>query len=189
MASSGEMGTDPSRNFGEFVCDAYKFLMDYHQTGDRVYIFGFSRGAYTARALAGMVQKASESHRSPHGTQSGLRDISGWPAAPRQPQSGPAVSAISKPNAPRSAPSVLTRDSAYGIYKTPNKDDREMAIKDKTMSLSTQYRRIFGISRPVMLHFVGVWVSVTRFLTTEHATDSGPRIPCPVLVSYTTSLM
>jgi uncharacterized protein (DUF2235 family) len=39
------------------VCDAYKFLMDYHQTGDRVYIFGFSRGAYTARALAGMVQK------------------------------------------------------------------------------------------------------------------------------------
>jgi uncharacterized protein (DUF2235 family) len=50
----------PGRSFGDFVCDAYKFLMDYHQTGDRVYIFGFSRGAYTARALAGMVQKVRE---------------------------------------------------------------------------------------------------------------------------------
>lgn len=64
---------------------------------------------------------------------------------------------------------ALTFGSAYEIYKTPNKDDREMAIKDKTVPLSTQYRRIFGISRPVVLHFVGVWVSVTLFLTTEHA--------------------
>jgi hypothetical protein len=85
--------------------------------------------------------------------------------------------------------SVLTFGSAYEIYKTPNKDDREMAIKDKTMPLSTQYRRIFGISRPVVLHFVGVWVSVARSLTTEHATDLGLRIPCPVLVSCPASLM
>jgi uncharacterized protein (DUF2235 family) len=31
--------------------------MDYYRAGDKVYIFGFSRGAYTARALAGMIQK------------------------------------------------------------------------------------------------------------------------------------
>ncbi|HTO77363.1 MAG TPA: DUF2235 domain-containing protein [Thermoanaerobaculia bacterium] len=35
--------------------DAYAFLMDTYQPGDRVYLFGFSRGAYTARALAGML--------------------------------------------------------------------------------------------------------------------------------------
>lgn len=35
------------------VGDAYRYLMNVYQEGDRVYIFGFSRGAYTARALAG----------------------------------------------------------------------------------------------------------------------------------------
>lgn len=28
------------------------------QTGDKICLFGFSRGAYTARSLAGMIQKA-----------------------------------------------------------------------------------------------------------------------------------
>ncbi|KDQ53573.1 hypothetical protein JAAARDRAFT_61279 [Jaapia argillacea MUCL 33604] len=35
----------------------YLFLMENHTVGDKVCLFGFSRGAYTARALAGMIQK------------------------------------------------------------------------------------------------------------------------------------
>jgi uncharacterized protein (DUF2235 family) len=35
--------------------------MDYYTPGDYVYIFGFSRGAYVARALAGMIQKVGGS--------------------------------------------------------------------------------------------------------------------------------
>lgn len=37
--------------------DAYKFLMDNYKPGDRVFLFGFSRGAYTVRALAGMIHR------------------------------------------------------------------------------------------------------------------------------------
>ena len=37
------------------VADAYLFLMRRFQEGDEVYVFGFSRGAYTARALCGML--------------------------------------------------------------------------------------------------------------------------------------
>jgi uncharacterized protein (DUF2235 family) len=33
--------------------------MDYYLPGDHVYIFGYSRGAYVARALAGMIQSVS----------------------------------------------------------------------------------------------------------------------------------
>ena len=33
--------------------DAYRFLMANYADGDRVYLFGFSRGAYTVRALTG----------------------------------------------------------------------------------------------------------------------------------------
>lgn len=37
--------------------DAYRYLMDRYQPGDRVFLFGFSRGAFTVRALAGMLHK------------------------------------------------------------------------------------------------------------------------------------
>jgi uncharacterized protein (DUF2235 family) len=37
------------------VAQAYRYVMQHWRPGDAVYIFGFSRGAYTARALAGML--------------------------------------------------------------------------------------------------------------------------------------
>jgi uncharacterized protein (DUF2235 family) len=39
----------------ENVAQAYRYLMQHWRPGDAIYIFGFSRGAYTARALAGML--------------------------------------------------------------------------------------------------------------------------------------
>lgn len=38
------------------IADAYEFLMHNFEPGDSVYIFGFSRGSYTARALCGMLR-------------------------------------------------------------------------------------------------------------------------------------
>lgn len=40
-----------SRNIG--LC--YDFLVEHYRPGDRIYLFGFSRGAYTARALAALI--------------------------------------------------------------------------------------------------------------------------------------
>lgn len=40
------------------IADAYQFLMRTYEKDDHIYIFGFSRGAYTARALAGMLHTA-----------------------------------------------------------------------------------------------------------------------------------
>ncbi|PCH34305.1 hypothetical protein WOLCODRAFT_61605 [Wolfiporia cocos MD-104 SS10] len=39
------------------VMGGYEFLMSNYHSGDKICLFGFSRGAYTARALAGMVHK------------------------------------------------------------------------------------------------------------------------------------
>ncbi|KAF7300028.1 DUF2235 domain-containing protein [Mycena kentingensis (nom. inval.)] len=39
------------------VMDGYEFLMQNYTAGDKISIFGFSRGAYTARSLAGMIHK------------------------------------------------------------------------------------------------------------------------------------
>jgi uncharacterized protein (DUF2235 family) len=37
------------------VLDAYRYLMQHYNAGDQVYLFGFSRGSYVARALAGFL--------------------------------------------------------------------------------------------------------------------------------------
>ncbi len=40
---------------GQNIGDAYEYLMNNFQEDDRVFLFGFSRGAFTVRALAGML--------------------------------------------------------------------------------------------------------------------------------------
>lgn len=42
-------------SFDQHLMAGYKFLMKYYSAGDDIYIFGFSRGSYTARFLAQML--------------------------------------------------------------------------------------------------------------------------------------
>ncbi|KAF5328559.1 hypothetical protein D9758_018002 [Tetrapyrgos nigripes] len=44
-------------NLHVHVMTGYEFIMQNYQSGDKICLFGFSRGAYTARALAGMIHK------------------------------------------------------------------------------------------------------------------------------------
>jgi len=37
------------------ILGAYKFLVEQYEDGDDIYLFGFSRGSYTVRALAGLI--------------------------------------------------------------------------------------------------------------------------------------
>jgi uncharacterized protein (DUF2235 family) len=37
------------------IGDAYRYLMNTYEDGDRIFLFGFSRGAFTARALASVI--------------------------------------------------------------------------------------------------------------------------------------
>ena len=39
------------------VAEAYTYLIDFWEPNDRVFLFGFSRGAYTARVLAGLLHQ------------------------------------------------------------------------------------------------------------------------------------
>ncbi|KAF8810982.1 hypothetical protein BYT27DRAFT_7185097 [Phlegmacium glaucopus] len=44
-------------SIADHVMGGYKFLMQHYVAGDKICLFGFSRGAYTARSLAGMLSK------------------------------------------------------------------------------------------------------------------------------------
>lgn len=48
----GSTGLGIDRN----IKDAYKFIMWSYEPGDEIYLFGFSRGAYTVRSLAGLIR-------------------------------------------------------------------------------------------------------------------------------------
>lgn len=44
------------RGLDRNILDAYKFICWNYSQGDELYLFGFSRGAYTARSLAGLIR-------------------------------------------------------------------------------------------------------------------------------------
>ncbi|KAG8739291.1 hypothetical protein FRC11_000776, partial [Ceratobasidium sp. 423] len=55
LAKAADMAI--AHGLADHVTDGYEFLMQNYIEGDKICLFGFSRGAYTARALAGMLHK------------------------------------------------------------------------------------------------------------------------------------
>lgn len=49
----GALGTGLTEN----IFDGYRVLIANFEPGDQIYLFGFSRGAFTARSIAGMIRK------------------------------------------------------------------------------------------------------------------------------------
>ncbi|HSB11397.1 MAG TPA: DUF2235 domain-containing protein [Blastocatellia bacterium] len=51
--SGGAFGTGLPQN----IRGAYRWLMEHYNPGDEIFLFGFSRGAFTARSLAGLIAR------------------------------------------------------------------------------------------------------------------------------------
>lgn len=49
------VGKATGRGISKNVKDGYEFFCRFYEPGDRIYLFGFSRGAYTARSLGGLI--------------------------------------------------------------------------------------------------------------------------------------
>ena len=54
---SAIMGLATGYGLDDKVLASYQFLVHNYQEGDQIYLFGFSRGAYTVRVLAGLIHK------------------------------------------------------------------------------------------------------------------------------------
>ena len=57
---------------GNKVRRAYQAIAEVYQPGDRIFLFGFSRGAYTARSLAGLIGLCGIPDRSVSGKELGI---------------------------------------------------------------------------------------------------------------------
>jgi uncharacterized protein (DUF2235 family) len=53
----GFLGGWFGKGLDQNITNAYQWLIDHYDSGDDIFIFGFSRGAYTARSLAGFIAK------------------------------------------------------------------------------------------------------------------------------------
>lgn len=65
------------------IADCYEFIVNHYQPGDRIYLFGFSRGAYTVRSLANLLMLCGIPTKTPAGPlmrfRQAVRDIA-WEA-------------------------------------------------------------------------------------------------------------
>lgn len=61
------------------IADCYEFIINHYRPGDRIWLFGFSRGAYTIRCIANVLMLCGVPTRTPEGPlprfRSRVRDI------------------------------------------------------------------------------------------------------------------
>lgn len=162
-------------SFVHHVLGGYKFLLRYYSEGDKIYIFGFSRGAYTARFLSEMIDNVGLLSR---GNDEMIRFA--WKAFSDY----------------QRAPGKLDLDEKRPVHKnhgsgrltkrlTENATRRERREKGKMTKQDAQdYMAIFKSTfcrDNVRVHFLGLFDcvnSVSQFERhTKHATPFIPKAP------------
>ncbi|WP_398464237.1 DUF2235 domain-containing protein [Tardiphaga sp.] len=128
------------------LVDCYAALMRLWRPGDRIFLFGFSRGAYTVRCLAGVLGLCGIPTRMPDGSPL-LRDPDTLKAV--------ATEAVKR---------VYRHGSGAADRDEDNATDRTRSLKAQRAVLGDQFRQRYaseeaGVSNAVP-HFIGVWDTV-----------------------------
>ncbi|KZV83395.1 WD40 repeat-like protein [Exidia glandulosa HHB12029] len=171
--------------FEKIILSAYGWLSENYRDGDRIYLFGFSRGAYQVRVLSAMIQVVGLIYK---GNDDQIPFAYELYAAHKAvaPQAQPApVAPEPFPNigtppiyippppppfetgsnyteliAPR-VPSLAKRLSAKvrALWQTSKKSRSTLATIRKRHSAQEQFKEAFA--RSVRVHFVGAWDTVS----------------------------
>jgi uncharacterized protein (DUF2235 family) len=121
------------------VLHSYEFIVDNYEKGDAIYLFGFSRGAYTVRVLAGLIHKVGLIARQQVNLAgSGLTAYKQFSSNTAQPDGGLDLAQFTDGGA-----------VAAGLA---SKDDQ-----------AAQYARILSVKWPT-IKFVGVWETVASVI-------------------------
>ncbi|WP_024577401.1 MULTISPECIES: DUF2235 domain-containing protein [unclassified Afipia] len=120
------------------VLKAYEFLISHYEEGDEIYLFGFSRGAYTVRVLAGLIHKL------------GL-------LAPQQKNLADAALTAYKQASSVNVQSLLNGDTPNSGENT---DDSAPKARDDQ---AAQFARIVSARWPTV-KFLGVWDTVASVI-------------------------
>ncbi|KAL4262308.1 hypothetical protein AB1N83_009012 [Pleurotus pulmonarius] len=139
--------------FERNVLEAYKWLSENYRDGDRIFLFGFSRGAYQVRVLAGMIERVGLLHK---GNDTHIPFAYRLYTATTEKSSVTKMIfqklGISSEGKMSNGPSVAGKDSGTTKrrLRTPSEVSKERCAT---------FKRVF--SRDVRVHFVGVWDTVS----------------------------
>ena len=61
------LGSVTGRGIERNIADCYAFIINHYEPGDRIFLFGFSRGAYTVRSLANLLMLCGVPTKTPSG--------------------------------------------------------------------------------------------------------------------------
>jgi uncharacterized protein (DUF2235 family) len=122
------------------VLASYAFLVDNYQEGDNIYLFGFSRGAYTVRVLAGLIHKV------------------GLVSPPQANLSGAGLTAYKQFSTAGAGPASGLDPQQFG-----DAGDDEQGQPATQDDRAAQFARILSARWPTV-HFVGVWDMVASVI-------------------------
>jgi uncharacterized protein (DUF2235 family) len=125
------------------IVDCYEAILEKYEPGDRIYLFGFSRGAYTVRSVAGVLKLCGIPTRD--------KD------AQRLPVSGPRLRAIAEEAVSRVYEYRAGKD---GWKHTPEREKRASEFRAKYNSNATAPEDVTTGLSNVAPYFVGVFDTV-----------------------------
>ena len=134
------LGLATGRGLDDNVLSSYRFLIDNYDDGDDIFLFGFSRGAYTVRVLAALIHRVGLLFRQ----QSNLADQ--------------ALAAYKQTPLRAEQETVELRESAT----SQSEADQALSIDDR----AAQFARIVSTRWPT-IKFVGVWDTVASVIVPE----------------------
>jgi uncharacterized protein (DUF2235 family) len=137
------------------VCSAYNFLVNNYAPGDDIFLFGFSRGAFTARAVAGLVCHAGL--LKPHCMELFFDMYAAYRA--RKPATKH-----------KEAEHLSQTEWANTPYKSPYETEEEAASKEKRPTNWEMYAA--HSDQKVEIKVVGVWDTVGSLGLPEGAVTS-----------------
>ncbi|VDB86404.1 unnamed protein product [Peniophora sp. CBMAI 1063] len=127
-----------ARHFERIILDAYRWLSETYEDSDRIYLFGFSRGAYQVRVLSAMINKVGLIDR---GNEKQIPFAYKWYTNP-----GSESEARKEPSS----------------VEVPRTNDTPVDAQPTSWSQihsATRFKEVF--SRDVTVHFVGAWDTVS----------------------------
>ena len=118
------------------IKDCYTALIEYYEPGDRVFLFGFSRGAFTVRSLGGVLSLCGIPQR----------DAAGNSPSDRQNKKGRLA---------------LVEEAVETVYKHYGGNEKQ----EERIALGLQYRNRYqslsiDSNNPPFPYFIGVWDTV-----------------------------
>jgi uncharacterized protein (DUF2235 family) len=142
---------------------AYAYLMNTYEPGDEIYVFGFSRGTYTARALTGMLAVFGL-------FRSGCENLIPYAISAmstgdpdRAPRTGEAAATPDMPSSAMNPPTPATRDGRAS--RSPATAGGRAVRADDHWRLVFEFAAMFASRAsndaiPVPVRYLGIWDTV-----------------------------